>query len=466
MRREFYSAKPKLVQKFEGYQECGDYPFLEVPAFQELVMHYITDRDYNQAIEAAEVGMMFHPYSDAIQKDLVCLLLKINRISKAIDILQKALSLSPNNIELLLLEIQVNALLQKTSKAWQSLQRIKAIVPEELAAEFHFTEGLIHQFEENQTKAVSSFLTTALLDPYHEDALKRVWDYFLDEKDYDSAITFFNEILNTAAYSSKAWFLLGHAYVKAGDYPKALEAYEFACLSNPKLIKAYEERASLFFDLKQFSAAAKVYQELIHNFEPCGDWFQKLGLCYLSLGKLNLAHSYLFYAVQLNPEDEDLFIAIAQLEIRQKNWCKALEYLDSALEFEPNETKILTLMAHCHEHLHDLKQAQECLFEAVTIEPENIGLWVQVSKFLHKNKSIDFTLDFLSNQFEIYSSTETGFVYVSYLFLANERDKAMTCLTNLLSKGDEGIEIVFDLNPNLMHDKELTDLLYSCGKSF
>lgn len=55
---------------------------------------------------------------------------------------------------------------------------------------------------------------------------------------YKKSIPFFEKVLDENPYSDKAWLCAGKTYRKAGFDLKAIECFELACDTNPKLVEA------------------------------------------------------------------------------------------------------------------------------------------------------------------------------------------------------------------------------------
>lgn len=65
------------------------------------------------------------------------------------------------------------------------------------------------------------------------DQMIQYGNYYLQQKQYDNAIAWFNKATQADPGSAKAWKGLGYAYVYKGDKPNAITALEKAAALNP-----------------------------------------------------------------------------------------------------------------------------------------------------------------------------------------------------------------------------------------
>jgi len=136
--------------------------------------------------------------------------------------------------------------------------------------------------------------------------------------------------------SSAAWFNLGNAYNSAGQFAKAIQAYQQALRINPEDASAWNNLGTAYADAGQFAKAIEAYQQALRiNPEHANAW-NNLGVAYADVGQFAKAIEAYQQALRINPEDasawNNLGVAYSQSGQRSKvlEVYKRLKTLDPA----------------------------------------------------------------------------------------------------------------------------------------
>jgi tetratricopeptide (TPR) repeat protein len=124
------------------------------------------------------------------------------------------------------------------------------------------------------------------------------------EKDYQSAIDSFKRALMYQPDNPYYIHFLGKSYLESGLYSKALKAFQQAKQINPYLHELDNDTALLYFKLKQYDKAARLFIEIIQN-DPLNEniaahYFAGLSLYYEK--QYQKAIPYLKYVSEKNDD--------------------------------------------------------------------------------------------------------------------------------------------------------------------
>lgn len=104
-------------------------------------------------------------------------------------------------------------------------------------------------------------------------------------KQYDKAVTIYQEALRIEPKAVDAWERLGASYDKLKQYDKALTAYQEAVRIKPDYPYAWYNLGVAYIDLKQYDKAVTAYQEAVRIKPDHADAWNNLGAVYFDLGR-------------------------------------------------------------------------------------------------------------------------------------------------------------------------------------
>ena len=92
-------------------------------------------------------------------------------------------------------------------------------------------------------------------------------DRFLNKRDPEKALEYYEEAINIDNQCAEAWYKKGNVLSKIKEYEKALEVYEKAVDMRPTYAEAWYKKGNILSNLKRYEEALEVYTEIIGIFE-------------------------------------------------------------------------------------------------------------------------------------------------------------------------------------------------------
>jgi len=94
----------------------------------------------------------------------------------------------------------------------------------------------------------------------------------------------------------------GYGYLKAGDYKKAIKAFEGVIKENPSHALAYSNMGYSYRKLKQYDKAVNLYTKALKIDPNLAEAHEYIGEAYLEMGKIEAARQHLTILEKLDPK--------------------------------------------------------------------------------------------------------------------------------------------------------------------
>lgn len=256
----------------------------------------------------------------------------------------------------------------------------------------HNNLGLIYKALNQYQDALSAFQTAIDLDPKYKKPYLNMGSTYLDKKEYDRALEYYQKALEIDPNYALAYYAIGDFYFRQKKYHQAIIPSQQAQKLNPNHLNTYKLLAEIFMAQGQsqkaieeinkglkvdknhggfYIALANIYREL-GDIEKSNELFAKgisrqpnssalyqynLGLQLKREGKFEEAKDQLIKAVNLNPQDVDILIVLAQVEKKLGNYDEAIGLLEKAQTQDPENIDIYDNLAGVYSDKNDYQTA-------------------------------------------------------------------------------------------------------------
>jgi tetratricopeptide (TPR) repeat protein len=228
---------------------------------------------------------------------------------------------------------------------------------------------------------VFMFISTCTEDPEtHFNRLDKEGDIKFAERDYYSALTFWQKALAIRSDASDIYRKIGKTHLRLADPTSAADAFSEAVHIQPDAWDVLLELGQLqlvSFDI----AAAEASWEHLHRWGNKPEIHVFHGDLLVIKGRLDEAEQAYRKALDVIPDFELALIRLAACYVAQNKIDQAERTYSVVASLEPKSPDILLQMANYWKLNGNFENAKKCLLKAVSADTENIGLKKMLAEF-------------------------------------------------------------------------------------
>jgi tetratricopeptide (TPR) repeat protein len=207
--------------------------------------------------------------------------------------------------------------------------------------------------------------------------------YFMDKKEYDKAIGFFDEVTRLSPENSMAYHAKGAALSKMGNYKEASAAFQRAIVSTPgDSLRDFFEKMNYkeniaYFDLGDTYAKMDMLDDAIKMFEKGLESDAKiplahfqLGVCYSSRLEHEKAVKSFENVIFLQPSFTPAYVRLGLSQMHLEKYDKAIKALTLATRVNPLDQEALVALGQAYLKKEEINMAIRCFGAAASVGPE------------------------------------------------------------------------------------------------
>ena len=444
------------LSKFEKMMKTNKILFFDSEEFEDIILHYLDMGKNNLAKKALKLGLDQHPKSTGLKLVQVEIMIYEDKLEIAEKYLNELHAIEPNNEEIYI---------QKASICSRRNNHLEAIELLEIAlkytddlADVYNLIGMEYLFMDNFEQAKIFFTKCLEVDIEEQTAIYNVvYCYeFLDQN--HEAIAYLNEYLDKNPYSEIGWHQAGRLYYHVKDYHNAIRAFEFATYIDDEFIGAFMEMGKAFERIKNYPSAIECYQKTLDLDDPTSYALMRMGKCNEKLGNNDIALKYYNQSVHEDPLLDKGWIAITDFYIRNKNFSKALYFINKALSID-NENKLYwKRYASINKQLNQFEEAEFGYKKAVQYGDNQLDTWLFWVDTLQFKGEFDIAIKTLLDACEFFpESFEIEYRLAAFYYMTGKLVKGKFHLCNGLRLSFKNHTIIKDLFPVIWDRKIVQD---------
>ena len=321
-----------------------------------------------------------------------------------------------------------------------------------------YQKGMVYLKEESRYLAEEKFKEAILLWPENQLAQHELGKILQKENRFEVNFNFFEEILEHNAFAYQIWFFKGKVHLLRGETDMALECFDFSYLSCEKFTPAIEAKLNLYLELNKYEHALEELILIIENFDPTVEHYLKTATCFNNLGKEDKAMQILQFALELFPDEEELFYQLAKLEVKSGHHLKALDFIHQSLVLNGELEDSHLLAADIYQALDNTVMAINHLNESIALDDINHKAWVKLISIYLENGETEKCLEYIAKARLSVYHPEVELFNSLILFEMGQRSEAFTILNDIIEEDLKTAEKIFKLNPLLREDTEINAL--------
>ena len=449
IKKNFEKAQKFLEEIYELDPNSIDY-LMAMSTF-----YFLRDQDIDKALEYAEKGLAIVPENAFLLYMVSVLSLAKQDDDKTIENFEKALELDPKFEEI-----------KKERVIRGNLFKLCLVIA-----------GIYEQNKEFD-KALNLLEVTLELDPKSIAPFPRLIDLYLEKGDPDKALKYSEKGLEIDPKNVKILFTAASTYLNKRNYDKTIEYFDKMFEVDPNwevfrkwaahwdrigsgrhIIKGFEIIADLYVQKKEFDRALRFLEVASELYPKNVTGLINLALFYeLSDNKYhdeNKAWNYYQKALEYAPKNVELLFSVAVSYYNKKDYDKTIEYIEKALEVEPNFKifrthklfrneleiliSILSNFAGIYEQKKEFDKARKLFELGFELDPTSPTALSHLMDFHRKNNDLDKALEWSEKSLEITPDNAHAMLMAAYVY-SWKNDRAKTI---------EYYEKILEVDPNL-----------------
>ncbi len=464
--REDREELKELLEQYTNLRSGKSHSFIEEDSFERIIDYFDDQDDLAQALEAAETGLEYYPYSSLLLIKKADLFIATRRYSEALEVLDQAALYDSSDINLYILRTDAYLALDKQLKAVEILEEALLLFEGEERLELLFELADVYDDYEEFDKVFDCLSLVLVQEPNNEEALYKIcfWTDFTGRN--EESIRLHQAIIDEYPYNELAWFNLAAAYQGLKLYEKAIDAYQYAVAIDEKFDYAYRNMGDAFIRMRKYKEAIEVLERVLELTRPEEVIYEAIGHCHHRLGKFAQARFNYRKASHMNPQDSKLNYKIALTYINEEQWESAIKQLDVAMRINRNAPEYNMAMGECLMQLGNYKEAVVRFGVVVHARPRNVAARQSLIKCLYKAGDFETATKQCMAALEATDYKPVFYyLYSAVLFASGKLKEAMIQLEHGLSKAPKLVKQFIELNPSILQNDQVVDLLARYRKS-
>ncbi len=446
------------LSKFESMLKTNKVLFFDSEEFEDIILHYLDTGKAALAKKALKLALEQHPKSTGLKLVQVEMLIYDDKLDLAEKFLNELFALEPHNEEIYIQKANIYSKRDNHEKAVEQLQI--ALTLTEDHADVYNLMGMEYLFMDNLELAKENFIKCLEEDTEDQAALYNVvyCFEFLDQN--EEAIVYLEQYIEQNPYSEIAWHQMGRLNYGLKKYEAALRAFDYATLIDDEFLGAFMEKAKSLERLKKYDEAIESYNRTIELDDPTSYALLRIGKCYEKLGKKVLALKYFHKTVHEDPLLDKGWIAITDFYVRQKNFQKALFYVNKALAIDDQNRLYWKRFGAINRQMNFFEEAEMGYRKAVELGDYQLDtwlFWVDILLFLGEFETAVQTLLQASEYFP--DEAEVDYRLAGLYFMIADDKKGKFHLSNALRNNFNHNVILEELYPVVWSRKVVQNMI-------
>jgi len=362
------------ISKYESMLKTNKVLFFDSEEFEDIILHYLDMGKANLAKKALKLALEQHPKSTGLKLVQVEMLVYDDKLDQAEKMLNDLFAIEPNNDEIYIQKANIYSKRDDHEKAVELLKTALEYTND--YADVYNLLGMEHLFMDNLELAKENFIKCLEEDPEDQASLYNVvYCYeFLDQN--QQAIDYLNKYIDLNPYSEIAWHQIGRLNYGLKKYQDAIRAFDYATLIDDEFMGAFMEKAKAHERLKQYEEAIENYNKTIELDDPTSYALLRIGKCFEKLGNKPLALKYYNKTVHEDPLLDKGWIAITDFYVREKNFTKAIYFVNKALAIDNQNALYWKRFGTINKKMNRFEQAELGYRKAVEFGDFQLDTWL------------------------------------------------------------------------------------------
>jgi len=214
---------------------------------------------------------------------------------------------------------------------------------------------------DNLKKAIASFETAKLINPQEGQTYTILATSYFELGEKDTALEVIKKAVELKPDDQTTNMTAGQILTKMGKLEEAQKYFQKVVKLDPGNTDAIRYLAQNYYDLNQMKKAIEVYEIGIrkeNDLKKRGDLYFNLGVLYMKIKEYANAEDNFMMAYELNPDDKEALLGIAQTFESVEKWRRAEKFYKELIYIDPDNPEYYRAMARVLLHQGKADEAQ------------------------------------------------------------------------------------------------------------
>ncbi|KUG06406.1 tetratricopeptide repeat protein [Solirubrum puertoriconensis] len=446
------------VRRFERMIAEGEPVFFDLADFENIIDHYTSTAQFDKALQACEAAVAQYPFSTELLIDRAQVLAMRGEYQQALQQIDEVAGREPDSADVPvtrgIIATQQGDFAAAVGYFQQGIER----APDR--DDIYFNLGLAYQQWQKFKSAARNYKQSLRINPDNDAAVQELLFCLEVSGRLEQNLEFFRRFTDEDPYSAIAWYNLGQAYYKAGQFGNAAQAFDYAIVIDPKFYEAHAYLASAFVSMEEYQRAIDEFQLSYEEGKPTAEALCNIGECHEKLRQWDPARRYYRQALDIDPEMDEAWFGIGVVLDAQEHWFEALHFYRKAVSLYEESGEYWLALANAEYQVGNVVSAIEAYDKATQVAPEMPEGWINWSAILYEQGNYDAAIDLMKAASELLP-TEADLMYrlCAYLLAAGRYRQAYDVLENALLLDFDKHKLLFEFFPELEQQRALTRLI-------
>ena len=290
----------------------------------------------------------------------------------------------------------------ETGETFEAIALLEKRITQKPSPADYNTLGIFYYEKKDAEKAIQAFEKALHIAPYHKAARRNLHQLLrakgfraLASKDFETATTTFEKVLQMEPLDAPTYQLMGNGYAQAGQFEKAISYYQKAVDLNPvdaltqqNFAQCYNNYGVSLRNREEWDEAIDAYRNALRLMPTLqiartnlSDAFTRKAKAHSEADELDEAVAAYLELQKLHPHEMHIRNLLGELYLKKGNYADALSAFQQVYTATPNGDHALhNLVAAYHHYARNLSDARDyttaiqLLEEALRLAPTDLNL--------------------------------------------------------------------------------------------
>ncbi len=367
---------------------------------------------------------------------------QIGRVDNAVADLEQAENLDPSNIGVLSNLTDLYLRMNRPQDAERIAKRAVTLNKDD--AQAYSTLGSVYAAQQKFDDARTQFEKAYSLNPKDTRPLFQIATTYGQQNNIPMALQTIDRELALDPKDVQGLVFKADLYAKQHDDAKASAAYDDAVVASTEdgqKVAILIRKATYFMDEKKTAQAQAIFDQMIAQYPKVGAAHVAYGDFWASQKNLPKAQQEWQQALNLNKDDHDALLRLAQLAMSQGKMTDAVGYLKHLTQVAP-DAQTFAMLGQAYSFTHDYTNSKDACSKSfqITRQPSTLGCIAGADFELRNYKEASQIFDALDRAARGYLEQNPQLLYIagkSYQ-QTNQKQKALSAYKRLLGEMRKG----------------------------